>query len=168
MTWNGPYPAIAVANFFLGKSALSPMKLEKLVFFAHGWRLAFNGIPLIDEPVIACTYGLRIESLHRDEFVVDGLITNRAACLQFRDGMLSFRPAELPDDNSLKILLNRIWEVYSSYTDVQLCNSTHLDNEPWTMVQKFYSTMGIPEGTIIPNELIRYCFERKLNESVEK
>ena len=40
-----PYSAIAIANYFVdcskGKSDLTPMKMQKLIFIAHGWYLAY-------------------------------------------------------------------------------------------------------------------------------
>jgi uncharacterized phage-associated protein len=46
------YPAEAIANYFIGKSitnpktSLTPLKLIKLVYVAHGWYLAHPGIRL--------------------------------------------------------------------------------------------------------------------------
>src|SRR5258708_10309168 len=58
----GPYPAEAVANYFLEKSweegkSVDPLKIQKLVYFANGWHLGLYGSPLIDEEVRAWTYG---------------------------------------------------------------------------------------------------------------
>lgn len=58
---NLPYPAIAIANYFLklGKErgiAINPMKLNKLVYLAHGWHLALYDLSLIDEMVEAWTF----------------------------------------------------------------------------------------------------------------
>jgi uncharacterized phage-associated protein len=64
-----PFPAEAVANEFLELAkkdgeALSPMKLLKLVYFAHGWHLALTGEPLIEEPVQAWQFGPVIPSIY--------------------------------------------------------------------------------------------------------
>ena len=57
-----PYSAKAVANYFLARAkesgeTLSPMKLQKLIYFAHGWHLAVFDAPLLDEEVQAWDYG---------------------------------------------------------------------------------------------------------------
>lgn len=51
--WNSTvgYSAKAVANYFLaqyGKHGLNPLKLQKLVYIAHGWNLAVRNQPLVD------------------------------------------------------------------------------------------------------------------------
>src|ERR1700678_4090164 len=64
-----PYPAAAIANEFIrlardSNRPLSPMKVQKLVYFAHGWFLAFTGKPLINEPIEAWQFGPVIPSLY--------------------------------------------------------------------------------------------------------
>ena len=36
---------------------VSPMKLQKLVYFAHGWHLAIHNRPLVNEQVEAWKFG---------------------------------------------------------------------------------------------------------------
>ena len=53
-----PYPAIAVANYFIDKSKeLTNMRLQKMVFFCHARWLKEQGRPLITEPVVAWPHG---------------------------------------------------------------------------------------------------------------
>src|SRR4051794_31282897 len=64
-----PYSAAAVANYFIDLAAqesktLTPMKVQKLVYYAHGWHLAITGEPLIDEQVEAWRWGPVIHSLY--------------------------------------------------------------------------------------------------------
>ncbi len=74
----------AIANYFLDRAAdagdaPTPMKVQKLVYYANGFYLAIFGEPLIDEQVEAWAYGPVIPSLHR-EFLEygNGPITARA------------------------------------------------------------------------------------------
>ncbi|MFC0184306.1 Panacea domain-containing protein [Pseudarcicella hirudinis] len=63
------YSALAIASKFIdlgiqsGKP-VSPMKLQKIVYFAQGVHLARYQKPLIDEAVEAWTYGPVIPSLY--------------------------------------------------------------------------------------------------------
>src|SRR5208282_4587731 len=59
------YPSMAVANWFIENlSRVDPLKLQKLVYFAHGWHLALRDQPLIDELVEAWDYGPVVPSLY--------------------------------------------------------------------------------------------------------
>jgi uncharacterized phage-associated protein len=60
---SAPYSSKAVANTFLdiakanNVADISPMKLQKLIYYAHAWHLAFLGQPLIKEEVQAWKFG---------------------------------------------------------------------------------------------------------------
>lgn len=59
----------AVANYFIGAGVASgnpidPVKLQRLIYFAHGWHLAIHGQPLIDERVEAWRYGPTAPSVY--------------------------------------------------------------------------------------------------------
>src|SRR5262245_56745225 len=65
------FPAKAVANFFLEKGfkeeiPISPMKVQKLVYFGHGWSLGLTGDPFIEEVIEAWPYGPVIKSLYHE------------------------------------------------------------------------------------------------------
>ncbi|MBL8233482.1 MAG: DUF4065 domain-containing protein, partial [Bryobacterales bacterium] len=64
-----PYEALAVANRFLAlaardKKPIDHLKLQKLIYFAHGWYLAFTGSPLLTEHVEAWQYGPVIPTVY--------------------------------------------------------------------------------------------------------
>ncbi len=64
------HPAAAIANEFLKRAQaegrqLTHMHMQKLVYIAHGWNLAVNNEPLIDEPFQAWDYGPVVPSLYR-------------------------------------------------------------------------------------------------------
>ncbi|MBL9164425.1 MAG: SocA family protein [Planctomycetaceae bacterium] len=176
-----PFSADAIANFFLDKAAeeqlgLSPMKLQKLVYFAHGWHFAINGTPLINEQVEAWKFGPVIRSLYH-EFKSAGnqAITERAYRHEVlkKDGRLNFRQwvaavdqeARSPEETSeIVAFLNRIWDVYGRYTGVQLSRLTHLAGSPWDTVCKAWNG-DPPKGTDIPQDLIREYFSKLSAES---
>ena len=71
------YSAFAVANYFLrlGRDSgeeITPLKIQKLVYIAHGYHLAFtasdnspNGLPLVDDEFAeAWQYGPVFPSLY--------------------------------------------------------------------------------------------------------
>ena len=61
--------ALEIANYFIEKSLdsgvdLTPMKLNKLVYIAHGWYLGLSDRPLIGEAAQAWKYGPVIPSIY--------------------------------------------------------------------------------------------------------
>lgn len=64
------YSALSIAHYLVRESIrnniqLTAFKVEFMVCFAHGWHLAIDGRPLIDEPLKAYRHGPVIESVHK-------------------------------------------------------------------------------------------------------
>lgn len=161
-----PYPATAIANEFLTiakaeRKDLSPMKLQKLVFFAHGWCLALTGKPLISDRVEAWQYGPVIPSLyHEFKYSGNGAITVPATTIGFDRGKMCFETISLddyPDDEErrdAKQIIARVFDVYKDYSAVQLSNATHMQGTPWQQVYR----EGVRNLTI-PDETIKSYFQ---------
>lgn len=154
--------ALAVANYFLGKSfetgePVTPMKLVKLVYIAHGWHLALTGRPLIAEPVQAWKYGPVIDQVyHRFKKFGGDPIIEQAHFLTPGGQTQYFQL----NDFTAKDILDRVWEVYSNYDGVQLSALTHQSGTPWDVV--WNGGEGTKrEGVMIPNELIRQHYAEK-------
>ena len=170
-----PYSAKAIANAFLDiaareRKSLTPLKLQKLVYFAHGWYLGLFGEPLIDEQVEAWRYGPVIRSVY-DEFKTFGNspITRHATEFNFSPGDNgtgnTLRPFQLekvpaPTDKETQKFLKRVWEVYSRYTAIQLSNLTHVQGSPWQQIWH----PQLPKGTDIPKEHIQEFFRNKIQD----
>ena len=63
--------AARIANEFVLRGlndsvTVDPLKVQKLVYFAHGWHLAFLSQPFILEDVEAWKYGPVVPELYRD------------------------------------------------------------------------------------------------------
>lgn len=170
------FSAKAVANYFLdlAKSqddhSVSPMKMQKLVYFAHGWSLGLAGNPMIEEKVQAWPYGPVIPELyHEFKHFGNGEIVHYATDLNWgKDGVniMDFEQVtpEIPNDEldgtqQARALLNRVWEVYKPFTPVQLSNATHQPQTPWDTINKQFGGK-IPKNTEIPNDLIREHFAK--------
>lgn len=100
---SSPFPAKEIANYFLGIAdnngkPISPMKLLKLVYYAHGWHLALSGNPLIKENVEAWRFGPVVRCLY-DEFKIwgNGPIRKRATSV---DNMGNVHESQLPEDDT--------------------------------------------------------------------
>lgn len=163
-----PYAARAIANFFieLGPESrrrdLTPMKVQKLVYFAHGWNLAVNDGPLIREAVEAWPFGPVVPDLYQAcKGYGNRPVAEKLDDWDFVGGqMRPFTPEVEPDTaegQRVEPVLKRVWDLYDVYTPVQLSNSTHEPGTPWHTVAARFG--GIPpKHTPIPNELIREFF----------
>lgn len=172
-----PYSAIAVANYFLdlAKSAgqeITPMKMQKLVYFAHGWHLAIFGTPLIQEEVMAWRYGPVISPLyHGFKKYGKSAITDHAVDIVFdkdENGDIDImsgrfitpRPENMGPE--VKDLLKAVLESYGKLSAIQLSELTHAPDSPWSRVWGGVSSRNTP----IPNEEIKKYFSR-LNASTK-
>ena len=171
------YNPKAVANWFLDRAefdgeTLSPMKLQKLVYLAHGWRLGLRGEPLLNEEVQAWDYGPVVSSLYH-EFKDFGAspITRRAISMEMGPGgeWRAVTPGVPPTDKDEIALLERIWEVYRGYSGSQLSTMTHKAGSPWSITRDRMDKRL--RSTVISNTEIQEGFEalakrnRSANES---
>jgi uncharacterized phage-associated protein len=171
-----PYDALAVGNCFLdlaeeARERLSPMKLQKLVYYAHGWHLALTDRPLLDEQIQAWSFGPVVRSLY-NEFREAGAgeITTRAVrffCpdpsrpLEIQACVCTLEDAGEPDVEFVKALLRRVWETYGNYSATQISNMTHVPDGPWAEVSRRFQGR-IPKYATIPDETIKAYFKRQM------
>ena len=165
------YRAAAVANYFLEKAwsenkTLSPMKIQKLVYFAHGWHWALTDKPLIDERVQAWTYGPVISSLyHGFKEYGTSSITNLlfSSLPEPNDHKISFGyPKVASGDQYVIDLLDRIWEVYGPLSAIKLSNLTHDEDGPWK--KALGNRWPGERGVEIPPQEIKGYFSSRLSK----
>lgn len=116
-----------IAEYFLSKYGqdgnITPMKLIKLVYIAHGWYLGITGNPLINEKPQAWKYGPVIESLYHS-YKTFG---NTPIKSKFSGG-------DVLNNEQDEKFLDKIWEVYGEFNGVELSVKTHQSNTPWSKV----------------------------------
>lgn len=120
-------------------AAVSPMKLQKLVYIAHGWCLGLLGTPLVNEPVKAWKYGPVIPSLYH-EFK------------HFGGSAISDIPTCEPDDDfspQEKSIMAQVWKGYGNRTGLMLSTLTHQAGTPWSAT---IDNSG--QGASIPDDII--------------
>lgn len=123
----------SVANYFLeladakGES-ISPMKLQKLVYYAHGWYAGYTQQPLIDEAVEAWQYGPVIPSLYH-EFKRFGASNIKGKAIDF--DLRGPTEVATPPDQKIRTFLENVWKSYGGYTGVTLSEMTHAIGTPW-------------------------------------
>jgi len=167
-----PYPATVIANEFIalardtGKT-LTPLKLQKLVYFAHGWCLALTGKALISDHVQAWQYGPVIPSIyHQFKAVGNGPIDDLSPELGNVGGLKFASKAKLDnfpateERQHAKEIVAKVLEIYGRYSAARLSNATHQTGTPWQQVYK-----DGERKIAIPNELIRTYFKGIANAS---
>jgi uncharacterized phage-associated protein len=159
---SAPYPAGAVANFFLAKSsAITQMKLHKLLYYAQGWYLAVVGRPLLNETITAWKYGPVLPSLYYDLKKFGAQPIDRLTRTMDLQTRARYSPQVDADDYVVCGLLDRIWSVYGGLSGQQLSQMTHASDSPWSRVRERHPELS---GVDIPNEEIRRQFRLRLEQ----
>ena len=155
--------SLAVANGIIQlglQHSLPPtqMKLQKLMYFAHGWHLALYDAPLVDEQFQAWAYGPVIPSVYHEfkSFGMLGIDQPATILCPLSSGGFEWVAPTVQNADIVPPLLNKIWEVFGSYSGGQLSEMTHIDGSPWKMV--FEQCRGA-RNTPIPDETIKSYFK---------
>lgn len=138
-----------VANYFIWRvnededsgDNITNLKLQKLVYYAQGFNLAWYGEPLFPEPIEAWTHGPVVRSLYFDysSYGANPIPTP-----------VDFDPASI--DSRTRQLLEEVYSVYGQYSAWGLRNLTH-DEPPWK---------DTPPNRVIPLESMRGYFASAL------
>jgi uncharacterized phage-associated protein len=130
--------AVPVANHILWKANkdhvnISPMKLQKMLYFLHGWYLAITGQKLIDEGFMRWDYGPVVPSVYRElknygSAPIDDYIKQYDPNSEQLVPMFVNTNA-FPQFNEV---LERVWQQYSKFSGPQLSQMTHEFDTPWS------------------------------------
>ena len=134
-----PYSPRALGNFFIGRgiedqNPADPMKVQKLVYIAHGRCLADRGLPLVSERVKAWVWGPVIPSLYHDlkSFGHRPIMHPIFALPEQQFCILSI---PLEDETTLD-LLRRVWRTFSHHSAKTLSALTHVAGSPWFVARE--------------------------------
>lgn len=155
-----PVNALAVANYFIRRSIdsgtiLTPMKLIKLVYIAHGWHLGITNKPLLPEGIEAWQYGPVVPSIY-NEFKKYG---KEPVTEMFYDYNSKTYP--FPTDGEIVTFLDKIWNVYGKYDGLQLSALTHQKDTPWYIT---WNQLGgrSSRAVMISDDLIKQHYKNKI------
>jgi uncharacterized phage-associated protein len=130
------YSALVIASRLINKAIengkpITPMKLQKMVYFAHGVSLAQFDKQLINEPIMAWTYGPVIPAVyHAFKHWGNSPITERAKFeIQLDDRRIS--GVDFLDDDTDEVI-DFTWEVTKNLTAIQLSEWSHSEGSPWS------------------------------------
>ena len=127
------YPIKHVVNCFLqkdfedGTASITPMKMQKLLYFLQGWHLAITGEPVIEEKFSAWQYGPVEENLYHMLKKYRGMPIT--AYLTDEDSQQAFVVANTAE--MFHKILDMVWRKYSIFSALQLSAMTHEQGTPW-------------------------------------
>ena len=180
------YSAKAIANYFIeqfGKqNAISPLKIQKLVFISHGWHLALYEQPLVsDESAEAWRYGPVFPSLYHEfkEFgnepisrlakKIKIIKTDNNSDFSMSRLLKSKFQTEIPkvkkSDKQVCSLLDRVWEVYGNYSGLTLSELTHCPHSPWEQTREKFPNI---RNANISDDLIQQHYSEKREKNVDQ
>lgn len=159
MAKSPPTTANDVANWFLNRvdreagDIITPLALQKLVFFAQAWFLANRGKPLFKEDFQAWAHGPVVRSLWE----------------RFRDYQWDALPsADAQPELSAETqsLLDAVYDKYGQYSAKKLERMTHEKKGPWEKARNGLSPEARCE-TIISKQAIRDFYGAKIGKTWE-
>ncbi len=153
---NGVNSALMIADYIIskGKGKLAPLQVIKLVYISHGYTLALVDKPLIGDRIEAWKYGPVVPVLyhalkHYGRNCISQLYYSGTGladegikdCEDYLDEAIASKD---------RTVVDRVMEVYGSFTSSQLSNLTHEKGTPWA---KCYVKGQL--FTEIPNYIIK-------------
>lgn len=149
-----PYSPLAIANSFISRFqhgiGIEHMKLQKLVYCANGWWLAFHPQqPLVNEAPQVWKFGPVFPSLYKV------LRVYGRAPIKTVQSRSPFDPPDTVDDNDADThrLIDWVWSRYGHLSSFALSDMTHRKGTAWYRVASERNFV-VPEGLGIPTEYI--------------
>jgi uncharacterized phage-associated protein len=163
--------AASVANEFLDLwskeqayvPAIDQMKIQKLLFYAHGWYLAnTDGPPLFEDDFEAWPWGPILRDIYAQTRKFGrNPITERM--YEISGNGFGFVTPRGVEDPELKHFVKVIWDAYKDLSGIQLSNLTHAPGEPWAIMKERFGSLD--HKPKIPNELIASVFKKKIENA---
>jgi len=158
---------LAIANFFIRKSLkeekpITQIKLQKLIFFAHGYYLALKERPLVGEKIEAWQYGPVIPSVYH-KFKKWG---NK----NIREVFLDYKDSSIINQEDIEFM-DLVWHKFVNVSAAQMIKISHEENGPWDRaIAKSKSLVGfvVPNITINNLDIYLYFKKRYIQDSIDK
>lgn len=153
------YSSKALANAFIKRAIaktlpeLTPMKLQKLMFYAQSWHLKLYDSPLTDDFFVKWKYGPVIPSVYHElkSYGSKEITSMIKIVIEIDSDNRIFTPIISDDDTRSNALIDRICTVYGELKGAQLSYLTHEQNTAWSATEK--------EGDVISNNLLKEKIE---------
>ena len=137
-----------VANYFINRSIgegkpFTPLQIQKLVYFAHGWMLVFREEPLLETEFEAWKYGPVMPAIyHNLSFYGGDPVTDKILAREYEF------------DVTEESILRQVYDLYGEFTGIELSAMSHTLGGPWDKIQRKFRRQ-----TVIPDKLIKQYFK---------
>ncbi|GAB4419110.1 MAG: hypothetical protein OHK0056_29050 [Bacteriovoracaceae bacterium] len=153
------YSVFDIASYFIKKAIqnrnpLTPIQIMKLCYFAHGYKLALDEEPLVDELVQAWKYGPVFKDLYHALKIYGNKQINKVPDIFESDD-------EVFNQNDLEIL-DAVYESLSDMDGMSISDLTHEKDSPWSKV--WTERASTVPFTPIDNVYIKDYFKKVLDE----
>lgn len=151
------FPTKAVVNSLLarafkeGRGDMTPMKIQKLLFYLNGWHLAIMGKPVVSEPFRVWKFGPVLESVYHElKHFGGGPVAEYIK--EFDPKSEELKSFAISDSaTEFYEILDLTWEKYIGIEATRLSTMTHAPDSPW-------ATAKHQGNSIIDNNTIKSYF----------
>lgn len=152
---NETYTVFQVADWFLSKSAMTPKKLQKIVYYAYAWTLTLMNDKVNDLQVKL------FEDDHIEAWVHGPVMPNLYA--KYRQ--YGYQVIDKQDDvevvfnEDVQDVLQQVWDIYGDYNADQLESITHQES-PWKKARVGLSVLESSNDEINDADIFNYYIKR--------
>ena len=137
-----------VANYFIKRGIdegrpFTPMQIQKLAFFAHGWMLGIHNRPLLEDEFETWRYGPVMPAIYYNLLYYGGDPVETTIALT----------REKEFDEEEQDILEQVFDVYGGFSGIELSKMTHTRGGPWDQVQRKHKRIAT-----IPNKTMKQYF----------
>ena len=150
---------VNVAAWFINRvdrdsgDSMTPLKLQKLLYYAQAWHLLAFDKPLFDEDMQAWAHGPVVPSVYH-EFKEYGF-----------NSILEYKGAEEIDEES-EAILSQVADIYGEFSAKRLEAMTHQE-APWRDARGGLAPEARCEA-VIPKDAIKAYFKRTYGEMTDE
>lgn len=139
---------------------LNSIKLQKMLYFVHGWYMAITNEILIDEPFYKGQYGPVIPTVVEALKIYNGMPIDDYVS-QWNEECSTICPlfVNLKNLPQFESIVNQVWKQYYPLNSIQLSSLASCPESPWEKTAS---------SDIISNELIKQYFINKSYENHSK
>ncbi|HEY0834360.1 MAG TPA: type II toxin-antitoxin system antitoxin SocA domain-containing protein [Azospirillum sp.] len=138
---------------------ITPLEVQKLLYFTEGLHLALTDAPLFDEDFQAWQFGPALPSVYRRLRRFEGrpishLIVDAKSITEVSEPLMR--------------IARSVYDLFSKYDPEKLVGLTHLPGTPWDVVRELHNVpKGEPSQYPIDTDLIAEWFRAKWDRSLE-